>query len=88
MKVAIVAKVLLHDRLGRLVRGAVVELPDVLAEAWLRKGWVERADAKEDRERPSEAAGTPPSALPVAPVSTEQTLKPSKRGGKPKKGAA
>lgn len=87
MKVAIVSKVIHHDRLGRLARGAVVELPDHQAAEWLRRGWVERAEVKEDRERPCEAAGTPPSALPVAPASPEQTLKPSKRGGRQKKDA-
>ena len=87
MKVAIVSKVLYHDRLGKLVRGAVVDLPESQAVAWLKSGWVEPADAKVERERPSEAAGTPSSALPVAPVSTEQTPTPSKRGGKQKKGA-
>lgn len=88
MKVAIVSKVIRHDRLGKLVRGAVVELPDHQAADWLRRGWVEHADAKEDRERPCEAAGEPSSALPVAQASPEQTLKPSKRGGRPKKAAA
>lgn len=88
MKVAIVSKVIHHDRLGKLVRGAVIELPEHQASDWLRRGWVERAEVKEDRERPSEAAGTQSSALPVAPASPEQTLKSSKRGGRPKKDAA
>jgi hypothetical protein len=88
MKVAIVAKVLLHDRLGRLMKGAVVDLPDYQANAWLKQGWVEHADTKVARERPCEAAGTPSSASPVAQVSPVQTPKPSKRGGRPKKDAA
>jgi hypothetical protein len=87
MKVAIVAKVLLHDRLGRLVRGAVVDLPDFQAAPWIRKGWVEPAEAKEVRERPSEPAGEKPSASQAGQASPEQTLKPSKRGGRPKKAA-
>lgn len=88
MKVAIVAKVMHHDRLGKLVRGVVVDVPDHQASDWMRRGWAESADAKENRERPLEAAGTPSSALPVAPVSTEQTQKPSRRGGRPKKAEA
>ncbi|MGJ7497469.1 hypothetical protein ACSFA8_20675 [Variovorax sp. RT4R15] len=88
MKVSILSKVLLHDQLGRLKQGDTAELPDKLAEQWRAKGWVEPYDTKVIRERPSVPAGDKQSASQAGQASPEQTPKPSKRGGRPKKAGA
>jgi len=85
MKVEITTKVLLHDRLGRLVRGQVAELPDGQAESFLRQGWVQRYDTKVIESVPSVVVGAtePSSALPAAPVSPQTTLNESDSGDSP-----
>lgn len=91
MQIAILKPAVYHDRLGKLVKGRVVEVPDYQALDWLRRGFAERYETKVLRDRPLQAVGTPSSALPAAQVSQQQTLKPSEPGkkrGRPKKDAA
>jgi hypothetical protein len=82
MQVVITAKVMHHDRLGRLPKGAIADVPEHQAVDWLRRGFAERYETKVMRDRPFMAAGGLSSALPVAQVSPMQTLPASKRGGK------
>lgn len=93
MIVVITAREMLHDRLGRLVKGRVVDVPDHQALEWLRRGYAQRYETKVMQERPYMAAGAmePSSASPVAQVSQPQTLSESSTGakkrGRPKKEA-
>jgi hypothetical protein len=82
MQIVITAKVMHHDRLGRLPRGSIADIPDHQATDWLRRGFAERYETKVMRDRPLMAAGAPLSALPVAQALPQTTLKPSGRGGK------
>jgi len=82
MQIVITAKVMHHDRLGRLPRGWSGDVPDHQATDWLRRGFAERYETKVMRDRPLLAAGEPLSALPVAQASPQTTSKPSGRGGK------
>lgn len=97
MKVTIKARTLLHDRLGALRAGQVVDLPDSQAREFLRRGFVEHYQTKVIHAtpatpgNPSEAAGTAqqPSALPVAQASPQTTSSESEPGkrkrGRPRK---
>ena len=90
MQISILKPAVYHDRLGKLVKGRVVDVPDHQANEWLRRGFAERYETKVLRERPSLAVGAPLSALPAAQVSTPQTLnssEPGKKRGRPKKNA-
>jgi hypothetical protein len=89
MKVVII-KPIHHDKLGSCNKGRVVELHDKLATRLLKEGAVERYETKVIREIPLPVAGAdqPSSASPAVPASPKTTSKPSKRGGRKKKGAA
>jgi hypothetical protein len=83
MKVEVL-KTFYHDRLGRVEKGSVVDLPDHQAYMFLEKNAVRRYATKVVKEVPLENAGvdTQSSALPVAEASTQTTSPKSKRGGK------
>lgn len=86
MQIVIRAKVMFHDRMGRLVRDQVVTAPEQVterqAEDWLRRGFAERIETRDARERPSPAVGAPSSASPAAPASPQTTASASDDGGK------
>ena len=92
MKIAIKSKKpLLDDKLGRLINGDVVDVPDHKARFYLERGVAERYETKVVRERPLEVSGTTEqsSASPVAlvlPVQTPTVYEDGakKRGRKPK----
>lgn len=91
MQVSILKPAVYHDRLGKLVKGRVVEVPDHQANDWLRRGFAERYETKVLRDRPLLAAGAPLSASPVAQALPQQMSNPSELGkkrGRPKKNAA
>jgi hypothetical protein len=83
MKVEVL-KTFYHDKLGRVPKGAIVELPDSQAYMFLEKNAVRRYATKVVREVPLENAGviTQSSALPVEEVSPPMTSPKSKRGVK------
>ncbi len=83
MKVEVL-KTFYHDRLGRVVKGQVVELPEAQAQMFLEKNAVRRYATKVVREVPLENAGVEEqsSALPVEEVLTKTTSTKSKRGAK------
>ena len=92
MKIAMInKKPLLDDKLGRLMNGQVVDLPDHKALFYVSRGDAEIYATKVLRENPYKAAGQviEPSALPVALVLPAQTLNQSddgaKKKGRPKK---
>ena len=82
-----VLKPILHDKLGGLKPGKVVEMQDAQAQEYLKRGAVEQYETKVVREHPLPLAGadTPSSASPVAQVSQVTTAKKSKTGGRKKK---
>lgn len=84
MKVIVKARTLLHDKLGRLREGQIVELPDVQAADFLRRGFVERYDTKVIVTNPQPPAGTEQlqSASPAGQASTPTTSSASARGKK------
>ena len=89
MKVSVTAKAIYDDKLGRLNKGQVAEMPEHKARFYLERGEVEYYETKVLRDRPYQAAGTPSSASPVAQVSQPQTSSESdsgekKRGRKPR----
>lgn len=87
MKIAMInKKPLLDDKLGRLMNGQVVDLPEHKALFYVSRGEAEHYETKVFRENPYKAAGqvTQPSALPVALVLPEQTLNVSEDGAKKK----
>ena len=84
MKVVVCDKKEIHLMDGPRYAGAVVELPDRVAERYLTAGAVERYETKVVREVPLADAGAvePLSASPVGQASAEPTAKPSANGGK------
>lgn len=89
MKVSVTAKTIYDDRMGRLNKGQVVDLPDHKANFYIQRGDVEYYETKVLRDRPYQAAGTQLSASPVAQVLPTQTSEQSesgvkRRGRKPK----
>lgn len=84
MKVTVKARTLLHDKLGRLREGQVVELPERQAAEFLRRGFVERYDTKVLVTNPQQPAGEeqPQSASPAGQASTPTTSSASARGKK------
>lgn len=52
MKVTIKTKALLHDTLGRLSAGDVVELQDQQAESFIASGWAEQYETKVIQQKP------------------------------------
>lgn len=92
MKVSILKKAILDDKLGRLMHGQVVDLPDHKAQFYVARGDAELYKTKVFRENPSKAVGEtkPLSASPAVLVLPEQTSSASetgvKRKGRPRKG--
>lgn len=86
MKIAITAKTVLDDRLGRLVKGQEVELPDHKARFYIAQGMAEPYHTKVMRDRPSLAVGVPASASLPAQVSPQTMSNESDIGEKPKRG--
>lgn len=86
MKVEVL-KTFYHDKLGRVSKGSVVDLPDNQAYMFLEKNAVRRYATKVVREVPLENAGviTQSSALPVEEASTPMTSQKLKRGGRTKR---
>jgi hypothetical protein len=82
MKINVLAGLILDDRLGRLRKGQIVELPDHKAMFYIREGMAEAYETKVMRDYPSQAAGKPLSALQVGQVLTKQTLSTSETGEK------
>lgn len=94
MKVVVTAKrALLDDRLGRLAKGRVLEMPDDRAQWYLSRGEVTRYETKVAHENPSKGAGLTElsSASPVAQASQQTTWIESgpgvKKRGRPRKAA-
>ena len=91
MKVSILKKTLLDDKLGRLMYGDIVDLPEHKARFFLERGDVELYETKVIRENPYQAAGVvaQSSVSPVALVLPPQTPSLSEDGakkrGRPKK---
>jgi len=91
MKVSILKKVILDDKLGRLTAGQIVDLPEHKAVFYIDRKDAELYETKVIRENPYQAAGTvvQSSALPAALVLPSQTPNLSesgeKRRGRPKK---
>jgi hypothetical protein len=73
MKVSVTAKVILDDKLGKLIKDEVVDIPDHKANFYLERGDVVRYQTKVVHERPIE---------PEVSIETEEVDK--KRGRKPK----
>lgn len=92
MKVSILKKAILDDKLGRLMYGQVVDLPEHKAQFYVARGDAELYETKVFRENPSKAVGEtkPLSASPAVLVLPEQTSSASetgvKRKGRPRKG--
>jgi hypothetical protein len=91
VKVVVCEKKEIHLSDGPKLAGAVVDIPDRVAERYLAAGAVERYETKVVREVPLADAGSaePLSASPVAQASAETTAKPSgdgaKKRGRPRK---
>lgn len=85
MKINITAKKILDDRLGALIKGQVVELPEHKALFYVARGEAEYYETKVIKENPLSGAGIQLSASPVAQALPEQTLKPSESGEKKKR---
>ena len=93
MEVIVIGKKAIpHDRLGVLLPGRRVDLPEQQARAFIRRGIAEEYSTKVMRDRPSLAVGetVPLSASPAAPASVQTMSPPSKPGekrrGRQKKG--
>lgn len=92
MKISILKKAILDDKLGRLMHGQVVDLPEHKAQFYVARGDAELYETKVFRENPSKAVGEtkPLSASPAVLVLPEQTSSASetgvKRKGRPRKG--
>lgn len=92
MKVSILKKAILDDKLGRLMHGQVVDLPEHKAQFYVARGDAELYETKVFRENPSKAVGEIKqlSASPAVLVLPEQTSSASetgvKRKGRPRKG--
>lgn len=82
MKISILAKVVIDDRLGGLKKGQIVEVPDHKAMFYINEGLAETYQTKVMRDYPLLGAGKPLSASPVAQVLTKQTLNLSENGEK------
>jgi hypothetical protein len=84
MKVTVKARTLLHDKLGRLREGQVVELPEAQAREFLRRGFVEHYDTKVLQTNPQPPVGEEqlPSVSPAGQASPSKTSSGSGRGKK------
>jgi hypothetical protein len=87
MKVEVLEK-FMHDKLGTLRKGDIVDFPDNQAKAFLQRGAIQPYETKVIRQNPLPDAGAEKqlSASPAAPVLAPKTLTKSKAGKK--KGAA
>jgi len=87
MQVKVIRHKLIHDKLGTLNKGRVVDLPENQAADFLKRGFVERYETKVIDTRPQQPAGmdVQPSASPVGQASPQTTLSESE-SGKPKRG--
>jgi hypothetical protein len=85
MKIHVLKKIR-HDKLGLLVPGSIVDLPEKQAEMYLSQNAVERYQTKVIRQEPFIGAGEtiPLSASPAGQALTKTTLKKSKTGVKAK----
>lgn len=88
MQVSVTANVIFDDRLGRLLKGQVVDMPDHKAKFFMARGDVELYLTKVMRDRPTLAAGSTEqsSAAPVAQALTETTSNESESGVQKKRG--
>ena len=79
-------KVIYDDKLGRLVQGEIVDLPEHKAMFYIAREEAELYETKVFRENPSKTAGAvlQPSASPVVLVLPKQTLNESESGAKRK----
>jgi hypothetical protein len=86
MKVFILKKAIFDDKLGRLMHGQVVDLPEHKAQFYIARGDAELYETKVFRENPYKAVGEtkPLSASPAVLVLPEQTLSASDSGVKRK----
>ena len=91
MKISILKKAILDDKLGRLMHGQIVDLPEHKAQFYIARGDAELYETKVFRENPSKAVGEtkPLSASPavlVLPVQTPTVYEDGakRRGRKPK----
>lgn len=84
MKVAVTAKAILDDKLGRLSKGQVVEMLEHKAMFYIARGDVERYETKVARDYPYSTAGKTVqlSASPAVEASPVQTLSESETGAK------
>jgi hypothetical protein len=84
MKVTVKARTLLHDKLGRLREGQVVELPEAQAREFLRRGFVEHYDTKVLQTNPQPPVGEEqqPSVSPAGQALPSKTSSGSGRGKK------
>lgn len=82
MKVSVTAKNIFDDKLGKLVKGQTVELPDHKARFYIERGDVEFYETKVMRDRPYQAVGTQLSASQAAQALPTQTLSESESGEK------
>lgn len=91
MKVSILKKTLLDDKLGRLMHGEIVDLPEHKARFFLERGDVELYETKVIRENPYKAAGVveqssvSPVALVLPPQTSSLLEDGAKKRGRPKK---
>ena len=85
MKVHVISnKAIFDDRLGRLNKGDVKDMPDHKANFYLQRGEVELYETKIIRSRPFEAVGKTEqlSASPAAQVSPQTIVNESESGAK------
>jgi hypothetical protein len=85
MKINVLAKRVLDDKLGLLVKGQVVDVVDHKARFYIGQGLAEAYETKVMRDHPLSVAGTQSSASPVDQALTEQTLNLSENGEKKKR---
>lgn len=88
MKIVITAKVILDDRLGRLPKDKVVDLPEHKAMFYIERGEAVRFETKELQDNPLKTGGevVQSSASQVEQVLQNKTLKSSGNGVKKTQG--
>ena len=82
MKVAITAKAIYDDKLGRVNKGQTIDLPDHKARFYIERGEAEYYETKVLRDRPYPTVGKQSSASPAVEASQEQTSIESNNGVK------
>lgn len=80
-------KDLRHDRLGRIQKGKIVDMPEQWARIYIQMGAAEAYQTKVIRETPLAGAGAalPSSSSPVDQASQPTTSSESDNGEKPKR---